>query len=291
MQECGRAVFQDESESILPGEEFRYSGDAWQLAGAVAEVVSGSSWAQLVEERLVAPCGLPNTGYLNGGAVSGYPHEFDGDPANIPPSENPPIDRSAYSTVNDYSKVLLMHLNGGLCGQARPERVLSSEMVQLMQEDLVPAGVALPSFRPEAVNYGMGWWRFEEDSRLLVDSGAWGARAVLHPDEGSGAILIIELNTVATPPPCSPTSQRLIGGSCISSMRVPRCLLSARSAFTGPRRLRRGASEQVARPVVFPAFWAWSRAGSSTSVGFISWRGTSPMRITRRFFGGRSTGV
>jgi hypothetical protein len=33
----------------------------------------------------------------------------------------------------------------------------------------------------------------------------------------------------------------------------------------------------------FPVFWAWSRAGSSTSAGFISWQGTSPMRITRRF--------
>lgn len=32
----------------------------------------------------------------------------------------------------------------------------------------------------------------------------------------------------------------------------------------------------------FLAFWAWSRAGKSISAGFISWRGTSLMRIMRR---------
>jgi len=32
----------------------------------------------------------------------------------------------------------------------------------------------------------------------------------------------------------------------------------------------------------FLAFWAWSRTGKSISAGFISWRGTSLMRIMRR---------
>lgn len=41
MQECGRVVFEDESMSIPPGEEFHYG--RWQLAGAVAEVVSGKT--------------------------------------------------------------------------------------------------------------------------------------------------------------------------------------------------------------------------------------------------------
>ncbi|MBW1907672.1 MAG: beta-lactamase family protein, partial [Deltaproteobacteria bacterium] len=135
IQECGRTVFQDESMSIPPGEEFRYT--RWQLAGAVAETVSNMSWAELVRQKLVAPCGLPNTGYRK--LFPEYPEAFDGDPANVPESENPGLGGGAYSTVNDYSKVLLMHLRDGLCGQ---ERVLSPEMLQAMQEDLVPEGVA-----------------------------------------------------------------------------------------------------------------------------------------------------
>jgi hypothetical protein len=42
---------------------------------------------------------------------------------------------------------------------------------------------------------------------------------------------------------------------------------------------RRDASEQVARPVVFPAFLGWSRAESSTSAGFISSPDTSGARV------------
>lgn len=192
MRECAREIFEDESGSVPPGEEFRYSESAWTLAGGVAEVVSGSPWAELLEEKLLTPCGLPNTGYANEGFVPGYPEVFDGDPGNLTPSENPSIGGGAYSTVNDYSKVLLMHLNGGVCGVARPERVLSSDMVRSMQEDLVPEGVRMPSWRPEAINYGMGWWKYEKQPGLLIDSGAWGARAVLNPADDWGAIMIIE---------------------------------------------------------------------------------------------------
>jgi len=185
IQECGRTVFQDESESIAPSVEFHYG--QWQLAGAVAEIVSNMSWAELVRQKLVAPCGLPNTGYRSN--FPEYPEAFDGDPANVPETENPNLAGGAYTTVNDYSKVLLMHLREGLCGQ---ERVLSPEMVQAMQEDLVPEGVAMPDWRPEAVNYGMGWWKYEDEPGLLIDSGRYGARALLHPDEDWGAIMIIE---------------------------------------------------------------------------------------------------
>lgn len=190
LKECGRAVFQDESNSILPGEEFRYSGSAWQLAGAVAELVSGKSWSELVDERLVGPCGLSDTGFLSTDSQLRYPPDFKGDPANFPASDNPEIGGGAYTTVSDYSKVLLMHLHGGRCGQ---QSVLSVEMVERMQEELVPEGLALPSWTA-GTNYGMGWFRHKDDPSMLVDPGAWGAKAILQPDEGWGAILIIEGN-------------------------------------------------------------------------------------------------
>ncbi len=192
VKECGRLVFEDETESIAPGEEFRYSGSAWQLAGAVAEVVSGKSWAQLVDERLLEPCGLSNTGFLSTDSQLGYPQAFDGDPANMPPSDNPEIGGGAYTTVSDYSKVLLMHLRSGQCGQ---QSVLSPEMVQRIQAELAPEGVTFPPWTPSAaVNYGMGWFRYEDDPSVLVDPGAWGAKAIIHFDEGWGAILIIEVS-------------------------------------------------------------------------------------------------
>ena len=190
VQECGRTVFQDESESVPAGEEYRYSGSAWQLAGAVAEVASGKSWGTLVDEKLIQRCGLPNTGFRSTDSQLPYPPAFDGDPDNLPPSDNPEIGGGAYITVNDYSKVLLMHLHEGHCGN---ERVLSPEMVERMQEDLTPEGVSFPdwTFTP-AAGYGMGWFRYEDDPELLIDPGAWGAKAILHPEEGWAAILLLE---------------------------------------------------------------------------------------------------
>lgn len=185
LQECGRTVFQDEREWIPPMEAFHYSH--WQLAGAVAEVVSNKRWAELVQDELVEPCGLPNTGYK--GTAPDYPAAFDGDPANVPDTDNPSLGGGAYSTVNDYGKVLMMHLRGGLCGGGR---ALSAEMVAAMQADLVPEGVAMPLWRPEAVNYGMGWWKYDNQPGLLIDSGAFGARSMLHSEEDWGAIMILE---------------------------------------------------------------------------------------------------
>jgi CubicO group peptidase (beta-lactamase class C family) len=194
IQECARKIFQDESSSVAPGTEFRYGAGTWQLAGAVAEVVSGKTWAELVNERLVAACELSNTGYTNSGATLGYPEGFDGNPANAAQTGNPDLGGGAYTTVSDYGKVLLMHLRGGLCEQ---ERVLSPEMVQLMQEDLVPEDATMfpPVWRREAINYGMGWWKYKDQPGLLIDSGRFGARAILHPEEGWGAIMIIETTT------------------------------------------------------------------------------------------------
>ena len=84
-------------------------------------------------------CELPDTDYWNGYRPE-HPDRFD--PHDFDPTDNPNIGGGASSTVNDYSKVLLMHLHDGVCGE---ERVLSPEMVRSMQRDLVPDGVPMPS--------------------------------------------------------------------------------------------------------------------------------------------------
>jgi CubicO group peptidase (beta-lactamase class C family) len=188
LQDCAKEVLQDETRSISPGEEFRYSGPAWQIPGAVAEIVTGRSWAELVQQKLAWPCGLTTTGFWNRGG-GGYPSDFNGDPGSLPHTDNPSLGGGAYTTVNDYSKVLLIHLHGGLCGNVR---VLSESSVAAMQEDLVPEGVAMPLWALGAVNYGMGWWKWGNEPNLLTDPGAFGAQAYLDPVEGWGAIVILE---------------------------------------------------------------------------------------------------
>jgi CubicO group peptidase (beta-lactamase class C family) len=191
LEECARSVYQFKDDSVPPGQEFRYSAGAWQVAGAVAEAVAGASWEELVQKKLASRCALQSTGYTNI-RTNDYPSDFDGDPESLPETANPYLGGGAYSTATDYSKVLLMHLHEGVCDDAR---VLSQTSVQAMREDLVPEGTAMPIWRDEAVNYGIGWWKYEDEPTLLIDPGAFGARAYLDPVEGWGAIAILEAHT------------------------------------------------------------------------------------------------
>ena len=84
------------------------------MAGAVAEVASGQSWSQLIDEIYVQPCGLETLAYNNhfaqlGGGFS-YPDEFAGDPTTLRDTANPNMEGGAYVTTGDYGKLLLMHL-------------------------------------------------------------------------------------------------------------------------------------------------------------------------------------
>ena len=51
--------------SPLPDTEFRYGGAQWQVAGAVAEAASGRSWAQLIDDTYIEPCGVESLGFNN----------------------------------------------------------------------------------------------------------------------------------------------------------------------------------------------------------------------------------
>ena len=95
LKECAEMLFttpDDDTKIIPPDTEFRYGGAQWQVAGAVAEVASGKSWAELVDEIYVQPCGLEVLGFNNPalqfGMVMGYPSGFNGDPSTLEPAEN-----------------------------------------------------------------------------------------------------------------------------------------------------------------------------------------------------------
>ncbi|MEM8921870.1 MAG: serine hydrolase domain-containing protein [Actinomycetota bacterium] len=194
LQRCGESVFTtsaDDDDQIPPDSEFRYGGAQWQVAGAVAETVSGQSWADLIDEVYNEPCGLDSLGYISLGAIefpeSGYPIAFGGDPANATPSDNPNIEGGAYITVGDYGELLLMHLRGGTCGDTQ---VLSQEALDTMYADRV-AAVYDGDATAADIGYGMGWW-IDRDSGQITDPGAWGAIAWLDLDDRYGAYLIVE---------------------------------------------------------------------------------------------------
>ncbi|SDD40916.1 CubicO group peptidase, beta-lactamase class C family [Terribacillus halophilus] len=124
-----------------PGTEFSYSNDAYALLGAIIERVSGKPYEQYVQENILEPAGMHNSGFqyktLNGYediAILYDMREQDGEEI-IFRSNNPwdaPAMRAAgflKSTVNDMLKFTEIIRNAGKVGRTR---ILSPESVELM---------------------------------------------------------------------------------------------------------------------------------------------------------------
>jgi CubicO group peptidase (beta-lactamase class C family) len=198
MQACARQIFEtsaDDADVIPPDTQFRYGGGQWQVAGALAEAVSGKSWDELIRETYTEPCGLDSLGYNNqfvqltgeGGSAFSYPIGFDGDPGSLKPTMNPNMEGGAYTDIGDYGKLLLMHLRGGLCGQSR---VLSEAAIERMHTDrIIQYGGSTGN--PVLEGYGLGWW-VDRDTPLIADPGAYGAFPWIDEARGYGAFLAIE---------------------------------------------------------------------------------------------------
>ena len=209
LQGCAETIFttpDDDADLVPPDTAFGWPGTGadYQVAGAVAEAASGKSWAELVDEIYVQPCGLNVLAYNNPwfqlpfDPVSfAYP-PVGGDPVSLmAPTENPSILGGAYTTADDLAVLLLMQLRDGMCGD---ERVLSTESLDRMHEDRVArvydGGNELldpETFLPTGVvwGYGMGWNTDRLTGRLGAAS-PFGQQAWLDLDNGYGVLLLLE---------------------------------------------------------------------------------------------------
>jgi len=198
MQDCGETIFttaEDDDSVRPPDTEFEYGGAQWQVAGAVAEAASGKSWAELIDEIYVQPCGLETLAFNNHFAQIGaggfdYPTEFNSDPTTLQPTDNPNMEGGMYVTTGDYAKLLLMHLRGGMCGDTP---VLSQESLDVMHADRIADVYAGDAASPDT-GYGMGWW-VDRPSGRISDGGAYGSVPWLDLEDGYGAYLVIEANS------------------------------------------------------------------------------------------------
>ncbi len=191
---CGQTIYEtplDGLPSNPPGTAFDYGGSPWQLSGALAEVVSGQSWAELLDQYIAGPCGLEVFEYGNmGGNFSAW----DGTPASLIGQANALIEGGAISNLADYATLLQIHLNDGRCGDTQ---VLSPEAIEFMRIDRGSA-VGSREFTfgdgPSGQGYGLGWWivpRDESEPYLFIDPGLYGSVAWLDTDRGIGGLVLL----------------------------------------------------------------------------------------------------
>ncbi len=172
-----------------PGTRFAYGGLSYNVAGRVAEVVSGKTFDVLIQEKVFNPLKMTETTFrptpLQGERIAGIfkPAPWGGQ-LNLF-RFNPERDRTLlliggglYSTARDMATFLQMHLNRGLYGA---NRILSEKAIANMQKHQI--GDAELGFVPleTVTSYGLGWIRdsqVDKQTALRVShSGAFGSVA------------------------------------------------------------------------------------------------------------------
>lgn len=188
---CGQQIISSTHDDIIPaGQEFRYGGSQWQVAGYTATKVTGKSWNQLFDEYIAQPCDLDITTYRNfwsHWAISGGTLDIPGfdrfSPDSIQGQDNPNIEGGLITSLNDYGKLLQVHLNDGYCDD---QQVLTTDAIKDMRTDrggLVPVN---------STPYGMGWFIDQERSGLYRDPGMFGSLGFIDLSLGIGAYIVFD---------------------------------------------------------------------------------------------------
>jgi CubicO group peptidase (beta-lactamase class C family) len=124
-----------------PGKKFNYSNSGYFLLGAVLEQISGTSYEQLLNDRIFTPLGMKNSGYAHSETIiphraAGYERSRDGlQNARLYDMSIPFAAGALYSTVGN-----LLLWDQALYG-----------------ERLLPANLRDLLFQPNLENYGFGW--------------------------------------------------------------------------------------------------------------------------------------
>ena len=183
MQECAQDIV-NAPQDFAPGTQFAYGGGGFQVAGYIAEVVTGKSWNNLFQDRFAAPLGLTTFTYSGG---------------KLGNEINPRIAHGASSNVYDYNKILQMILNGG---QSKDVQILSPQTVEMMKTNQT-AGLPIlrsPGEDEGMIGYSFGFWISDPSLHPgskgpeLNDQGAFGCTPWVDFDLGYSAVLLINKN-------------------------------------------------------------------------------------------------
>ncbi|MEZ4584877.1 MAG: serine hydrolase domain-containing protein [Gemmatimonadales bacterium] len=167
-----------------PGAYSSYCNGGWVLAGHLLETLSGKSWHQLLEERVIRPLGLERTfayaedGILFGSAVGGVPDpkrpgEHMATPKFLLPKTFAPAGATLITTVEDNLRFARLHMRGGT--SLGGTRVVSEGSARAMATRTIdhPSG--------PASGFGLGWMLSTLDGRTMLSHGGGsnGGRAQL----------------------------------------------------------------------------------------------------------------
>src|SRR5688572_5970588 len=193
---------------------FAYDNVLYAVAGQIVEAVSGKSWEDFVEERILAPAGMPgavtndvdrlsraNRAYPHGrvGELRGVGKQQVFDEKKVALGANVGPAGAIASGANDLARWLQVQLSGGQTPGSE-KRLFSSASGQEMRKPVVPVPVTplpppLADATPQFRGYALGWSVQDYRGHRIVQhgGGTQGFRAVvvLIPEKDVGFAIAI----------------------------------------------------------------------------------------------------
>ena len=158
-------IFADSALIFTPGENFMYSNSGYFVLGVIIEKVTGKSYEEVLQENILTPLKMNNSGYDHHGTVlmnrsSGY--DKKGSSYVNAPYINISVPYAAgcmYSTVEDMYLWDQALYKSEILSEEYMDKVFSSQMTT-------------PQYSAMGMHYGYGWiiryWSLEEVSDSLV---------------------------------------------------------------------------------------------------------------------------
>jgi D-alanyl-D-alanine-carboxypeptidase/D-alanyl-D-alanine-endopeptidase len=166
-----------------PGTAFHYGGLQMEIAGRIAEVVTGEPYARVFAKRIVEPLGLLDTRLAN--LRNRRPSDLVFDTAN------PLVPGGIVSSVRDYRRFLEMLLNDG---NFRGTRVLSVPAIdEMLRDQTGELPIAHSIQQDTSYHYALGAWHRvhpESGDIIVSSSGALGTAPWINRSRGYAAVFL-----------------------------------------------------------------------------------------------------
>lgn len=160
--------------------KYDYDNLLYVVAGEVVARVSGMSWADFVEKRIMLPLGMTRSAgvyqSLKDQKNSALPHHVaNGQLVPFAPYTKNDASLGAaggiYASVNDLSKWMLLHLNGGKYGDGLKSQMVSARNLAEMHRPHTFIGFTTrpdPATKTHFNAYGLGWGISDQNGHIVL---------------------------------------------------------------------------------------------------------------------------
>jgi CubicO group peptidase (beta-lactamase class C family) len=201
-----------------PNNEFIYSNANYVIAGHMVETVAGTTWEDLIQERLFKPLGMSSAGFGAPGHAEllDQPRGHRADGRSIEPRDNDADNPDFYGPsgrvhckVIDWAKFAAFHATEGRScpGLLKPE----SFAVLHAPVSHSPSDPNIQAVAPGASGYAMGWFVFPPG--LLTHSGTnmrWFAEMTVVPKDQLSVVVACNQGGAEAEKGCIEAMQELI---------------------------------------------------------------------------------